>query len=239
MTCNGLDRRVLAVAVTVVMTAAALTVACTEVRYVAAGDAAEPAAPFERRVSYQLERAFFETPPACVMVLPLSGEGLDIAAARVVEGALARHLGARVDRVVGPAARQRAERDLALDAADPGDLKRLARALRCDTVVEAASVETGTDFALIWAQSRLGLALSMRRAGDGTLLWRARHVAERADGGVPLSPLGLVGGAFRAGRLINDADRFPSMADDAARRALATLPDLRGGVDSAAALRRR
>ena len=66
---------------------------------------------------------------------------------------------------------------------------------------------------------------------NGAELWRAAHQASRSEGTLPLSPMSVPIGAFSAGRFHGDADVFPSMADDVARRIVASLPDTRGLFD--------
>ncbi len=203
------------------------TAACTEVRYLREGGAEPADSPLDRTVLYKVEGDFYRSPPRCTVVMPIHWPNADPALARQVEEALGRYLIAKVDRVIGPAARDRAARRRVYDLGDADQRRRLARALGCDTVVEGETRAAESTFAVVWAQTRFGLAVSLERAGDGRRLWRASHTAERSAGGLPLSILGLPRDALSAGRLMKDGEVFPSMLDDVVRRVMASLPDTR------------
>ena len=70
----------------------------------------------------------------------------------------------------------------------------------------------------------MGLELTLKRIGKKDILWQARHTASRGDGGLPLSPIGLVLDTFRAGRFMGDRDMLASMIHDVVRRLFITLP---------------
>ncbi len=201
--------------------------ACTEVRYVREGGAETAAGLLDRAVVYKVEGDFYRSPPRCAVVMPIRWPAADPRLARQVEEALGRHLMTKVDRVIGPAARDRAARQRVYDLDDAEQRRRLARALGCDTVVEGETRAAESTFAVVWAQTRFGLSVSLERAGDGRRLWRASHTAERSAGGLPLSILGVTKDAFSAGRLMKDREVFPSMLDDVVRRVMASLPDTR------------
>ena len=205
-----------------------VTAACTEVCYLREGDAGTAGGPLDRTVIYKVDGAFYRSPPRCAVVMPIRWPDADLRLVRQVEDALGRHLTAKVDRVIGPAARDRAARRRVYDLGDAEQRRRLARALGCDTVVEGETRAAESTFALVWARTRFGLAVSLERASDGRSLWRASHTAERSAGGLPLSILGMPKDAFSAGRLMKDGEVFPSMVDDVVRRVMASLPDTRG-----------
>ena len=206
-----------------------LVAACTEVQYAREGEAAaaESTLPLERRVTYRIERAFYTDPPSCAIVMPVKWPNGDPRKARLVEAAFGRHLSGKVDHVVGPLARERVVRESALDLDRESGRRRLAAAFRCDVLVEGETSEAASTFALIWAQIRFGVTISMRRASDGRRLWRGSHMASRSAGSLPFSISSVPAGAFSAGRLMKDGDVFPSMVDDVVRRVMASLPDTR------------
>lgn len=208
--------------------------ACNHVSYVDRGRIETVGAPapeseaFSRQVDYHLTRAFYETPPDCVMVLPAKlPKDADAELGARIGDAVSRHLTGHLDRVIGTRKLRAEARRRAFDPAHPDDLRRLGRALRCDSVmaVETAGVESF--YAVVWANISVGLDLTLKRARDGEILWRGAHTAERMDGGLPISVLGAGAGMLSAGRLAGDADAVPSMIDDSLRRTLASLPDMR------------
>ncbi len=196
--------------------------ACTATTYAPYG---APAAGemTERRVSYDLDGAYFDDPPECVTVLGPS-QAVPTSVSEVIEGALARQLFAKVPRVIGRAERRRVVRDHALLLEDPGDRIEFVRQTSCRTFAEWTLLEATSTFAVVWSQQRLGLEVRLVRAGEERPLWQAAHTASRSDGGVPLSLIGAPVSAFRATRFNQDSDVLPSMVDDALRRIFASLP---------------
>jgi hypothetical protein len=211
---------------------AVFTSGCTEVAYVRHADQKAIAkGPEEenygRQVDYHLGRAFFSTPPACVMVLPVRSQTLAPKITAAVEDTVGRHLTTRFDRVIDTHRLLGEARRRAYDPANASDLRRLASALRCDAyaVVDGAGVDS--IFAVVWTELSVSLGIAIKRASDGEVLWRGRHRARRGDGAMPISIFGAGGGALAAGRLAGDGDALPSIIDDSVRRMMASLPDVR------------
>lgn len=207
--------------------------ACTDVQYRGI-DKSQPEAaePFGRTVQFQVSRAFYDSPPRCAFILPLQGKAANSRAGKIIEEAAARQISFRIERVIGPDRRNRLLRQLAIDPTTPKGRERFARATNCDTAVEIMTEGLETLFVVVWAQSRLHLTMRLVRAKDGEELWRATHAASRSEGTIPTSPMSVPLGLLSAGRFYNDQDVFPSMADDVARRIVASLPDMRGAFQS-------
>ena len=74
---------------------------------------------------------------------------------------------------------------------------------------------------------RIGIEVKMVRAGNGQLLWRARHVANRSEGGIPFTPIGVVVDGYSSTRFSADREIIDSVVDDAVRRLVASLPNAR------------
>jgi hypothetical protein len=177
-------------------------------------------------VRFEVAKAFYADPPDCVTILPIETPP-ESAVAETIEGALARHLAGRVPRVIGPAERRRFERAAGLDLASAEDRRSFAATSRCRFFLRTTMDQLRNDYLLVWSGRSVGLSLELLPASGGEALWQARHVAARSDGALPLSPFSLVAGAFQAGQFQSDADILSSIVDDAARRMMATLPDVR------------
>jgi hypothetical protein len=186
---------------------------------------AEPDSIFERRVDYRLFDAFFTTAPSCAAIVTRASAPRAIA--RVVEDAVQRHLAMRLPRVMGAARLRRVETALGIDMNEPSDRRVFARQARCDAVVEIHLARVQDDYLVLWAQRRLTIGLTMSRIADGTVLWQARHSTGRADGGLPIAIIDLPVSAARAVMVTSDPELYASIADDAARRMIKTLPDIR------------
>ncbi len=201
-----------------------LLAACGPTRYSEYRSNDQAASLLTREVAVHLPMSFYRPPPACAIVMPVAGRATS-GLRRAVEDAVHRHLVTKVARVVGPLDRRRHERRLVVNLRQANDRALLSRTVRCPVLVEAKVWQSGEDFALVWSRKRLDLEIIMVR--DEVLLWKARHTAERADGGLPLSPLSAPFAIAKASRLHGDHDVMDSLVDDTVRRIVASLPDVR------------
>ena len=221
------------------LSATLLLGACARTTYQGYGAPDESAGWFERRVEFHLSSAYFRTPPRCAAIRADPAPAIPAAVRRAVAGAVERHLSTRLARVMGPARTRQAARRLGLDPDDPADRKMFARRTGCDAMIRVRIENLSDDYFLVWSRRALSISLEMIRSADGALLWKARHRADRADGGVPFSLFSAPFAAFRAARLSGDREVFESIADDAIRRMTATLPDLRAAPTARPAARQR
>ena len=210
--------------------ALAALAACAETRYVAYDGGGKEPNPFARTIEFDLTGKFYKDPPECAVILPFMVNGKPHSHAGVIENSLARHLAAKVNRVIGPMERRRLARAMAVDLSHPDDRAAFARTNRCRSFVEAKPWGGDDVYVVFWTQSRMGLDVTMTAADGETVLWRARHVATRSDGGLPLSPLSAAFNMFSAARHNSDGDVAVSLVDDAVRRIVMTLPDTRNPV---------
>jgi hypothetical protein len=97
--------------------------------------------------------------------------------------------------------------------------------LGCDAFVTMEVIGPGQSYLVVWSEVRIGIEVRMIRAGDRRLLWRARHIAGRSEGGLPISPAGFVMDAFSSTRFSADREIVDSVIDDAVRRIVASLPN--------------
>jgi len=207
--------------------------ACADISYVDHGPSStldqladEPSA-FTRQVDYHLGSAFYATLPTCVMVLPIQIKGIDRKTASTIEDTVSRYTSTRFDKTLSARHLKSASRRLAFDPAHKDDRKRLGRRLNCDAYMEIKTTGVDNLYAVFWANISVGVQLTLLRSRDDVVLWRAKHKARRGDGGLPISLLGVGAGTFSAGKLATDTDALPSVVDDAVRRMMVSLPDIR------------
>jgi len=201
--------------------------ACNHTSYQAVGETSEKAdSQATRTVIYHLDPDFYRDPPNCVVVMPIAGAE-NKALAHYVEKSIARHLVTKVERVITPLGRRRIEQQQGYDLQNAGDMKRFAYQERCPFHIRASLEGTEEVYALVWSDKRVGIVLSLHRTADDKALWRAAHVARRGEGGLPISPFSLISSAAAAGAFQSDGEATASVADDAMRRVMRTLPDLR------------
>ncbi|MCW9045571.1 MAG: hypothetical protein OQK35_04490, partial [Alphaproteobacteria bacterium] len=180
-----------------------------------------------REVRYEIRSAFYRDPPNCVTVLKTLGKGSENLKSQI-EVVFARHLTGKVARVVSPLERRRMEKNDLLDTNHSGDRRRFAFKKRCPFFIQANLSQSDDSYYVVWSEKKIGLKVSLFRAADNEVFWRAEHTARRGDGGVPITPMALVSSAVSAGK--HEADKIDvqaSILDDAARRILKTLPDVR------------
>jgi hypothetical protein len=219
-----------------IISLASLTLsACLQTRYQDIRSQDQEFSALERRVFYRLDRVFLRRAPGCAVIVTASGK-IPKSIKRPVERAVERHLALRLDRVIGARRARTLERRLALDLTGPSGRRELSRLMRCGTVMEIRFHAIADDYYLFWAERGIELTLALIDAKDGRTLWTARHRAQRADGGLPISFLALPFSMARAARVKSDPELYASIADDAARRLLATLPDIRLPASAASLL---
>lgn len=174
-------------------------------------------------VNYQILGPFYRDPPDCVVVMKTKAE-TSAALTQPVGVALARHLGQKVDRVIFPRKRRALEKRFGLDVTDQADRQRFARQTRCRFYAVAQLYDAGDDYAGVFARKYVGVRVDLKRISDDALLWQAAHTVWRANGGVPLSPVGALSGFASATMFNTDQEILPSLLDDVMRRLVRTLP---------------
>ena len=202
--------------------------ACTETRYVDYGEGTREDQIPLKMVAYEIDPSFYEEFPTCVFILePGPRDQVTVDLSRIIETALSRHITARFDRVVdGPERRNAIER-YNLDIDDPSDLRSILKRLECDTYIRTEVLDPHIDYLLVWSQVGVGLELQLRRSEDDHLLWRARHKARRSEGGLSFSPIGILVDTVFSSRFAADREVAESLADDAVRRMVFPLPNMR------------
>lgn len=200
--------------------------ACAETTYRGYDATDDPAPLVERRVQFHLSRAYYRAAPSCA-ALQFAPADAPPEIRRAISDAVERHLATRLPRVMGIGATRRAALRLAVDLSHAGDLRAFGRGTGCEALVRIRLHGVSDDYFVVWSQRGVAVSLEMARSRDGGLLWKARHRAGRADGGLPFDVLSLPFTLARAARLKGDKEVFASIADDAVRRMMRTLPDLR------------
>ena len=209
-----------------IMSLALVLTACAQTQYVGFEDADEPnpISPI-RTVMVEIDEDFYDEFPDCVVVMrPAAAENLD-RFPKLVEASLALYLTRKISRVVGGVERDLLARNMAIDLVHPGDREAFMEALDCDAFVTAEVLGPGHLYLFVWSQVRIGLEVRMTRYRDQRVLWRARHIADRSEGGLPLSPLSAILDGYSSAQFSADKEIIDSVVDDAVRRIVASLPN--------------
>ncbi len=200
---------------------------CAETRYVNHQDAGDETNLHSRTVVFSIAPEFYLEFPTCAVVMPPSGEKTTPIFSKLIEESFSHRISGKLSRVVNATQRNLSARRLAFDLAHAADRLALAEALDCDTIAVVELTGAGRSFMLVWSEVRIGLDVRLIRVRDERVLWRARHVADRSAGGIPLSPLGIAAEAFSSFQFSADQEVWLSVLDDAVRRIVSTLPDVR------------
>jgi hypothetical protein len=180
-----------------------------------------------RTVAVEVDDAYFSDFPDCTIIMPTrTAAGLEYFKP-LVEEALGHHMTKKVSRVVGGTERDLRARRAALEVGRTEDRKGLAEATGCKTLLYSRVVGPGHTNLVVWSQVQIGLEVVMLRAADGRVLWKARHIADRSDGGLSLSPIGLAIDTYASTQFSSDRDVAASVVDDAVRRLVRSLPNAR------------
>lgn len=174
-------------------------------------------------VNFKISGQYYRDPPQCVAVMETK-TGKHPVMGKMISVALARHLGEKIDRVIFPRKRASIARKMGYDLSNPKDKKRFSRYNKCRFYARAELYDLGDDYAVIFSKKHVGIKIDLMRFEDDEPVWQAAHTVWRADGGVPLSPIGMLGGMASAALFSSDADILPSLVDEAIRKMVHTLP---------------
>ena len=114
-----------------------------------------------------------------------------------------------------------------MDARSTDGIEHLLSHFQCDFVVRSAPIGDHGIYALVWAKAQVGIQLQLEHGRRGIVMWRARHVATRSEGGLPLTPVGAVVNAFWAAQFQADREEIATLIDKAVRRIMRTFPSVK------------
>ena len=165
--------------------------------------------------------------PDCTIVLPpTTGPGLE-RFSPIVEETLVRHISRKMNRVIDSAELTILSRRNTLDLNHTEDLKVLSAISGCDTFLRSRIVGPGKTYLVVWSQVEIGVEVTMQRANDDKILWRARHIADRSEGGIPFSPIGFVVDAYSSVKFTTNREIAISVIDDTIRAITSSIPNMR------------
>ncbi len=166
------------------------------------------------------------SPPVCLGLMPLTVSQKSFAPVDDIRKAFHAHLAPTGIRLISLQ-----KIDSLVDPADTTDnnLQKVAKATGCDTLITGEVTDRKTRFWGVYSEVRAGARLKIIRVSSGNVIWDGRHPAIMRDGGLPLNPVSLVGGAVTAGVNLRD-EQVKRTAHDLARRLVHAIPQL-GYID--------
>jgi len=182
--------------------------------------------PFEREVRFQLSRLFYSDFPECVVIFPTVGKehrGLH----KSLEDALTRHLVLKVPKVLSSEERRSLEKKMAVSIGSEDGRQLFAQNSGCRHAARINLMDAEDSFLGVWSQKKITIEARLFRISDERDLWLSRHAVSRSDGSLPVSPLSVGVGLYKASAHSSDPDILMSMIDDALRRMMVTIPTIR------------
>ena len=202
--------------------------ACISTQHVPYGARDDSPVTLSRTVEYNIADSFYRDAPECVTILPMDTAGQPRAVIHdVLEDAVARYMRMKMTTVIDRVDRAHLTRRLAVDLSHPSDRRAFASGARCHHFVDIRPWGSGKQYLLFWNREAIGIEVAIYNSHEEAPLWKARHVASRSDGGLPLNPISAIFSAYEANSLAADQDIPMSLADDVARHIVATLPGMR------------
>ncbi len=163
------------------------------------------------------------SPPVCLGLIPFTASNPSFAPVEDVRKAFHAHLAPTGIRLISL---QKIDALIDPKAAADRNLQKIAEATQCDTLITGEVTERKTRFWGIYSEVRTGARLKIVRVSTGKVIWDGHHTAVMRDGGVPLNPVSLVGGAVSAGVNLRD-EQIKRTVHDLARRLVHAIPQLK------------
>lgn len=174
-------------------------------------------------INYKVSDLYYRTAPDCVVVMKTQTK-TPSPWDKEISVALARHLGTKIDKVIFPRKRLQIEKKNAYDFSLLKERIRFSQHIKCRYYARAQLYDLANEYAVVFSKKHIGIKIDLARFKDDKILWQAAHTIWRAEGGMPLSPLGALGGITSAMMFNNNPEIMPSLIDDALRRLMRTLP---------------
>ena len=163
------------------------------------------------------------SPPVCLGLMPFTVSTQAFGPVDDVRKAFHAHLAPTGIRLISL---QKIDALIDPKATVEKNLQKVAEATQCDTLITGEVTDRKTRFWGVYSEVRAGARLKIVRASTGKVIWDGRHTAVMRDGGIPLNPLSLVGGAVSAGANLRD-EQVKRTVHDLARRLVHAIPQLR------------
>jgi Flp pilus assembly protein TadD len=163
------------------------------------------------------------SPPVCLGLMPFTVTQQSFSPVEDVRKAFHAHLAPTGIRLISL---QKIDTLTDSSATEEKNLQKIAEATHCDTLITGEVTDRKTRFWGIYSEVRAGARLKIIRVSTGKVIWDGRHTAVMRDGGVPLNPVSLVGGAVSAGVNLRD-EQVKRTVHDLARRLVHAIPQLK------------
>jgi len=174
-------------------------------------------------VSFQSSEDFRKSPPVCLGVMPLQAAKSAFQPTNDLRKAIHAHI-APSGILLIPL--QKIDAHIAPTRDESQNLKSVAKATACDTLLSGELTERESRFWGVYSEVRMGANLRITRVSTGQVIWSGQHTAVGRNGGIPLSPLSLLTGVVSAGVNLRE-EQLTRTTHDLARRLVNAIPELK------------
>ncbi len=177
-------------------------------------------------VNYKVYSELKSTMPRSVAVLPFENLTKSEEAFEVVRKSFANHLSSKryvdlkphiVDKLLNQAGIKDAKE------INEASAKKLGEILKVDAVIKGKITHYDRTYAVAYSQVAVGAELKMYSTKTEAILWEAGDVTRKHQGGIPLTPVGLIMTAISTAVNVKQIELLRS-CDDLFRDIIATLP---------------
>ena len=180
-------------------------------------------------VEFEINDAFWETPPDCLLVMPFAiapsvAPHIEEQDAQAIRAAVYAHLSKQSRRLIRP---DHVDQALA-DTGEP--VTSHSAETRCGYAIEGTITEYGSTFLGVYSSVSAGAALLIVRTHDDVVLWRGSHIATIRGGGLPFGPIGILTNLVAAIDNVQSEQEL-RVTEDLARRLVSTIPEESKGPD--------
>lgn len=173
-------------------------------------------------VVFNVTDDFKNLPPTCLGVLPLDASPSDAKASQDLRKAIHANLAPTGIPLVPL---QKMDQLIKANSSTAESLRLVMAATDCDTLISGEVSDRQARFYGVYSEVKLAAAIKITRVSTGRVIWSAKHTAVVRDGGLPLNPFSLIGGAVAAGMNIRE-EQITRTTHDLARRLVRAIPEL-------------
>lgn len=174
-------------------------------------------------VVYKSSDEFKNNPPVCLGVLPLKASQKEFEPTQDVRKAIHAYL---APTGISLLPLQKIDASIKENQSEAANLKNVSIAVGCDTLITGEIFDRQTRFWGVYSEVKIAANIRITRVSTGAVIWRGKHTAVVRDGGIPLNPLSIIGGAISASMNLRD-EQITRTIHDLARRLVTAIPNLK------------
>ena len=173
-------------------------------------------------VVFNVTDEFKTQPPTCLGVLPLVADQNDRDISQDLRKAIHANLAPTGIPLIPL---QKMDQLIPANGSTAAHLKTVMAATGCDTLISGEVSDRQARFYGVYSEVKLAASIKITRVSTDRVIWSAKHTAVVRDGGLPLNPFSLIGGAVAAGMNIRE-EQITRTTHDLARRLVRAIPEL-------------